>query len=185
MSQFIAAKCPSCGAPVSPNLNWIKCEACGSYIRLEQGKDGVPYMLGGRMINGQITVCSREIMQIMEQEGKQTRSELKIHQEIDKLGFDRLAQVNYLVFLALQRTELREQIRDYEKGTSGQKHVNEISTLRSKIASLNNRINLIDNNVRPDKEGPAKPDNSSTDGLLIFFIVLVIIAIVLLIIFLH
>jgi hypothetical protein len=163
---------------LNPRSDWFKCESCGTLLRYEQDQNGVPYLQMGRVINGQIIAGTRTIMRIIEQEGQQTRAEMRIHQEIDKLGFDRLAQVNYLVYLALQRAEFREQIRDVEKRPTNQQNPGEISTLRSKIGAINRRIETIDDKVRPDKEAPKKPSSSSNDALIVGIVIIALIAVI-------
>ncbi|MPM87495.1 hypothetical protein SDC9_134591 [bioreactor metagenome] len=165
MEPAIAAKCPNCGAPVYPYVNWFECPTCGSYIRFEEdAHNGHQYMCLGTWVNGQIRTTERQLVQIIEQEGQQTRAELQVQQGISKDGFDKMGRVSYLIFLALQRTEVREQIHELERKPTAQQNSYEINLLRTEISSLNKRIKNIDDQVRPDKEAVKRTSSSSSDA---------------------
>ncbi len=79
MQPAIAAKCPNCGAPVYPYVNWFKCPTCGSSIRFEEdAQNGHQYMCLGTLVNGQILTTERQLVQIIEQEGQQSQVELQV-----------------------------------------------------------------------------------------------------------
>lgn len=183
MGPAITAKCPNCGAAVNPSYSWFKCPTCGSYIRFEEdAANGHQYMYLGTLINGQIRISNRQLAQIVELEGQQTRAELQVQQGISKDGFDKMGRVSYLIYLAMERAEVREQIHELERKPTNQQSSSEISSLHTKISTLNRRIKNIDDQVRPDKEEVKQKPSSSGEEWVVVLAVLLIIAVVIIIV---
>lgn len=183
MEHAITAKCPNCGVPVNPDLSWFKCPTCGSYIRFEEdAANGHQYMYLGTLINGQIRTTYRQLAQIVEMEGQQTRVELQVQQSISKDGFDKMGRVSYLIFLAMQRAEVREQIHELERKPTNQQNSSEISSLHTKISTLNRRIKNIDDQVRPDKDEGKQKTTSSGEEWTVVLAVLLIIAVIVIVV---
>jgi hypothetical protein len=136
----------------------------------------------GTLINGQIRTTYRQLAQIVEMEGQQTRVELQVQQSISKDGFDKMGRVSYLIFLAMQRAEVREQIHELERKPTNQQNSSEISSLHTKISTLNRRIKNIDDQVRPDKDEGKQKTTSSGEEWTVVLAVLLIIAVIVIVV---
>jgi hypothetical protein len=153
MEKIISLECPKCHCSIKPQSEWFQCGYCGAFLKLVEDDNGQQFLDMGVISGDRMHRVSHDLVHVIENESELIRSTMqKQHIETSDAQL-RLANVNYLLYLARKKEGIEKEIAELVKKPDDLESGKQLEKFKKELADVLISIEDYECQIDPGRAG--------------------------------
>jgi hypothetical protein len=153
METIITLECPKCHCSIKPQKEWFQCSYCGTFLKLVEEDNGQQYVDMGVMSGDRVHRVSRDLVHVIENESELIRTTMVQQHTESSDAQARLANVNYLLYLAHKKENIEKEISDFVKKSDDPESIRRLEKSNKELADVLISIEDYECQIDPGRAG--------------------------------